>query len=231
MEKISRVTRTKNEARTAYDAMSRWYDWLAGSSERSFRGECLGLLAVQAGETVLEIGFGTGEALVDLARSVGESGRVYGIDLSEGMRQRALSRLEGAGLSDRVEMKTGDAAALPYASGMMDAVFTAFTLELFDTPEIPAIVAECRRVLKHGGRMGVVAMTKPETNNLMVALYEWAHRAFPSWIDCRPIPSRFFLEGGGFKLRKRTVRSMWGLPVEVILAQASEECDAIMELR
>lgn len=113
-EEISRVTRTKEEARASYDKLSPWYDVLVGRSERRFKYEGLQLLGVMEGEKVLEIGFGTGECILALAESVGNTGKVYGIDISQGMLNQSHSRIEKAGLSNRVELGCGDATKLPF---------------------------------------------------------------------------------------------------------------------
>jgi demethylmenaquinone methyltransferase/2-methoxy-6-polyprenyl-1,4-benzoquinol methylase len=219
MNQISRVTRSKAEAQNAYDTMSEWYDLLAGGSEQRFKEQGLQMLGVQAGETVLEIGFGTGRSLLKLARSVGTSGKVYGIDISSGMYRLSQSLLRKAGLADRAELKIGDAVALPFPSESIDAIFISFTLELFDTPEIPVVVAECRRVLHRGGRLCVVSMTKKDRSGIMVGLYEWAHRTFPAWVDCRPIRAQLFLREAGLDILEKKELSMWGLPVEILLAK------------
>jgi ubiquinone/menaquinone biosynthesis C-methylase UbiE len=215
---ISRVTRSKVEAQATYDRISRWYDLLEGFWEQKSRDLGLQKLDVKAGEKVLEIGFGTGYTIITLAQSAGESGRVDGIDLSPGMLDVTRARLRQVGLSQRVELTCGDAVQLPFAAEFFDAVFTSFVLELFDTPEIPKVLAECRRVLRNGGRMCVVSLSKAGGPSWMRELYEWGHDKFPQVLDCRPIFVQKALEAAGFQILDAIQMSLWGLPVEVVLA-------------
>jgi demethylmenaquinone methyltransferase/2-methoxy-6-polyprenyl-1,4-benzoquinol methylase len=216
---ISRVKRSKAEAKETYDKISHWYDKLAGSSEQEFVQLGLEKLAVSRDEVVLEVGFGTGDALVALAQSVGDSGKIYGIDISEGMLNAAQEKLKAAGLTDRAELRVGDAAQLPYEDHFFDGVFMSFTLELFDTPEIPVVLAEAWRVLRSGGRLSVVAMSREGNAGLMLRLYEWAHDKLPKYIDCRPIFVQKALKEAGLQVTDSELRSMWGLPVEIVTAR------------
>jgi ubiquinone/menaquinone biosynthesis C-methylase UbiE len=214
---ISRVTRSKEAARISYNHLSRWYDLISEPSEQKYGNEGLQMLNPKNGETVLEIGFGTGHSLLELAKAVGESGRVHGIDLSEGMLAIAKERLERADLLPRVDLRGGDGIDLPYRADVFDALFSSFTLELFDTPEIPFVLNESWRVLKPQGRICIVSLSKQGKQKSMLRLYEWAHEKFPKIIDCRPIFVQQAIKAAGFEIDQAIIRSMWGLPVELVL--------------
>lgn len=216
---ISQVTRTKEQAKQNYDRLSKFYDVLAGSSEKPYVEQGLNKLALMPGEVVLEIGFGTGDAVLAMADSVGDRGKVFGIDISEGMFLVTQQRVEKANLTERVVLKLGDASNLPFESDFFDAVFISFTLELFDTPDIDTVLQECKRVLKGDGRICVVALTQKENPGLAIDLYEWAHEHFPVLVDCRPIYTSEALLEAGFQVVSASEQTMWGLPVDIILAK------------
>ncbi len=210
---ISRVLRTKEEARQSYDKMSRWYD-LFTSSEKKFTELGLATLDIQPNETILEIGFGTGHALLTLAR---EENTIYGIDLSQKMCTHAHHKLQRATLDEHIHLQNGDATHLPYANEVFDAVFISFTLELFDTPEIPLVLHEIKRTLKKGGRAVVVSLLK--TPRQSVHIYEWFHQKMPTLIDCRPIRAQESLESADFQIMENITKTMWRLPVSIISAK------------
>ncbi len=210
---ISRVLRTKEEARQSYDKMSRWYD-LFTSSEKKFTELGLATLDIQPNETILEIGFGTGHALLTLVR---EENTIYGIDLSLKMCTHAHSKLQRANLDKHIHLQNGDATHLPYPNEVFDAVFISFTLELFDTPEIPLVLHEIKRTLKKGGRTVVVSLLK--TPRQSVRIYEWFHQKMPMLIDCRPIRAQESLESADFQTMENITKTMWRLPVSIISAK------------
>lgn len=202
---------TRETTRNNYNRLSRFYD-LFSSSERRFTETGLHLLNPQPDEAILEIGYGTGHALTTLAQTA----RVWGIDLSPGMMKVTEKNLRRAGLLDRVTLQVGDATSLPFPDEMFDAAFMSFTLELFPEPEIPRVLAECRRVLRAGGRLGVVALAKKDAR--AVKVYEWFHAKMPRVVDCRPIRVEALLTANRFEVRQVAEANIWGLPASAVLA-------------
>ncbi len=102
------------------------------------------------GETVLDIGCGAGTDLLLAARHVGAGGWAIGVDMTEAMRDRALASAAAAG-ARHVEVRLGDATALPVADASVDAVISNGALNL--VPEKEKAFAEILRVLRPGGRL------------------------------------------------------------------------------
>ena len=207
-----------------YDRISHAYDLISDAGEHKAREQGEQTLNVQSGENVLEIGFGTGNTLLHLAEAVGESGRVSGIDVSTGMLEVATRKVESKGLADRVDLSVGDARQLRYEDDSFDAVFASFTLELFSLNDIPAVLAEVARVLKPGGRLGVVSMATVQEGEKASALektYVWMHQHFPHIVDCQPIDVVELVEGAGLQVQEKVEMTIWTMPVRCVVATVS----------
>jgi ubiquinone/menaquinone biosynthesis C-methylase UbiE len=218
---LAPVRRSKAEAQATYGRRSRGYERLEGRFERHARELGERRLAVQPGEVVLEIGSGPGASLVALARAVEPTGRVVGLDLSPGMHEVAQHRLSGTSLTDRVVLVLGDGAYLPVCAASCDAVFSSFTVELFDTPELPIVLREARRVLRREGRLGLVSLELIDPPPLMMRAYLLAHRLMPRLADCRPIPVIDLVQHAGFVDLDCERTTILGIPVTVVTAHVA----------
>lgn len=206
------VETTRSQAQRTYGRLSRFYDATEGLLEVRVKRLALRLAAASPGETVIEVGPGPGWALQRLSRAVGPKGLVCGVDITPGMLAVAGGRLRGR----RALLTLGDAAALPVRDESCDLAFTSFVLELMPTDEIPAVLAELMRVLRPGGRLVAVSLSR-ESPNLATKIYEWGHERLPQLLDCRPIYVRHSLAAAGFKIAQAKRTGILGLPVEIVL--------------
>lgn len=210
-------SRRKSSARRNYNRIAPIYDLLTFRGERRSAKTGLGLLAVRPGERVLEVGFGTGWSLVQLARAAGKTGRVVGIDLSDAMVRIAARRIRRAGLNERVEITRGDAVCFPLGTDVYDAIFMSFTVELFDRTIILRLLEKCARALRRDGRIVIVSLSKRRSRS--VRIYEWFHRIAPTLIDCRPIHLTEILKESGFDVIEESHDTLWSLPVSAVRAR------------
>ena len=215
---IGRVKRTRKETKSSYDRLSRLYP-IFNIFEGKYKRIGLQKLNVRTGESVLEIGFGTGHCLAQIARKAGDEGRAYGIDISQRMCRTAKSTIEKTPGSPGAEIVCGDALNLPFKNESFDAIFMSFVLDLFDTPDIPVVLEGCRRVLKSGGRICIVALSKEGERDNLPNIYEWLHQHFQSVFDCRQILVRQSLKDAGFRITDYTGMSLLGLPIDIVLAE------------
>jgi len=138
------------------DFYGRWagvYDVLATRTPgvRRVRERTVDALALAPGDTVVEMGCGTGANLPFLRERVGGAGRVVGVDLTPGMLSRARRRVERAGWRN-VHVARGDATRPPVARA--DAVLGTFVVGMFDDPA--AAVDRWADVVGPGGRIALL---------------------------------------------------------------------------
>jgi demethylmenaquinone methyltransferase/2-methoxy-6-polyprenyl-1,4-benzoquinol methylase len=129
-----------------YDAMNRA---MTAGLDRRWRRETARTV-VSPGDRVVDVCCGTGDLAI-AARHAG--GVVTGLDFSERMLARARTK------SDEIEWVEGDALALPFADGSFDAVTVGFGVRNLD--DLERGLGELRRVLRPGGRLGILEITTP----------------------------------------------------------------------
>lgn len=129
--------------------------WLMSRGrESALRNEQVDLARLAPGESVLDVGCGTGTLAIAAARRVGATGEVHGIDPSPEMIGRARAKARRAGVP--LTFDTGMAQSLPFPDARFDAVLSTFVLHQLPTDALHAAFAEMRRVLKPGGRLLLV---------------------------------------------------------------------------
>lgn len=119
----------------------------------------IGLLDIRPADRVLEIGFGPGHAIRQVA-GLASQGKVAGVDFSETMVRQARRRNEEAIAVGHVELKQGEASALPYPDDSFDKVFATNVIYFWRDPA--ANLTEIKRVLKPGGRVALYVIAKEE---------------------------------------------------------------------
>lgn len=113
-------------------------------------GNPLGLGELRAGETVLELGSGTGMDSLLAARRVGPTGKVVGVDMCEAMIAKSRHNADLLGLKN-VEFVNSGIEKLPMPDESVDVVISNGVFNL--CPDKPRVLAEAFRVLRPGGRL------------------------------------------------------------------------------
>src|SRR5262245_499132 len=140
---------------------------LTRGRDRTFREKLVGLARLGSGESVLDIGCGTGSLAIVAKRQVGASGKVFGIDASPEMIARATATAAKASLD--VSFKTAIAEALPFANAEFDAVLSTLMLHHLPRKVREQCAREIRRVLKPEGRVLVVDFARPQSKRTLLA--------------------------------------------------------------
>jgi len=130
-------------------------------------------------QRVLDLGCGTGDLTISIARLAGENTEITGLDYSLPMLERARQEAIKAGIGRRETFIHGEATHLPFPDGHFDVVGISFAFRNLTYKNPPGLshLAEVKRVLKSGGRYVIVESSQP-ANRLIRKLFHFYLRTF-----------------------------------------------------
>lgn len=195
-----------------WDRIAPSYEWQVPLERNTLR-KLVELLNVGPDDLVLDVATGTGAVLRELARLDWPPRRATGIDSSAGMLRRAWGVPRSWGL------RHGEATALPFEDRSFDLVTASYLLHILDPEERRSVLSEIARVLRPGGRVGVVtvAETGPISRRILGPIAARAKRRGGALCGLVPLDPRAELVRAGFE-PSRVVRVWSGYPSLCVVA-------------
>lgn len=217
---IESAAGSTDEVRRLYNAKSRYYERMLGNLERKPRMLGLERAHLQPQDRVLEVAVGPGMTLLEIARRVDPATPIHGVDLSPGMLEKARQKVTAAGLRN-VALSEADARHLPFPDERFDVLYNSYMLDLIHLDDMPVVLGEFYRVLKPGGRLVLVNLSKSEPGR--VTWFERLYRTLPTRLvppligACRPVVMAPHVVNAGFlNVEREFVPN--AIPSEVVTA-------------
>jgi len=205
-----------------------YYDWFGAKQDsQSFYEDApvaamVARIDLSGADSVFEFGCGTGRLARDLLENHLTSTATYiGCDLSSTMVRIAEARLKPLGDRARIVQST-DSISFPVPDASVDRVISTYVFDLLSESDMRQVLNESRRVLRPGGRIGLVSLTFGTTlpSRVVSSLWAAAFRLRPSLVGgCRPIRLAPLFESDEWTIVHREVVVRFGVPSEVCVVE------------
>ena len=153
----------KAQVEQMFDNISGNYDFLnhvlSMNIDKGWRRKTVKAIAQTSPNSILDVATGTGDLAIALAKGT-QAETITGIDISQGMLNVGIEKIEKLGLTEKIKMQKADSENLPFADNHFDAITVAFGVRNFENLEKG--LAEMMRVLKPGGMVGILEFSQPQ---------------------------------------------------------------------
>ncbi len=157
-----------------YDKMN---NVISFGSHVAWRNYTMQQLQVQPGQAAIDIACGTCDWTIQMARAVGKNGQVIGLDFSQNMLDVGAYKIANQNLSDSIELVRGDAMDLPYEDNTFDFATIGFALR--NVPDVQTVLNEMTRVVKPGGKVVSLEVSKPPFLPYRQLFYLYFYKILP----------------------------------------------------
>lgn len=192
-----------------FDSIAHRYDFLnhflSMGIDKGWRKKAINKLKAIQPQSVLDIATGTGDIAFEVHKRL-KPATLVGVDLSEGMLNRAREKAREKNLEEKITFEKGDSENLRFANNSFDAVIVAFGVRNFEN--LDKGLAEIYRVLKPGGKLVVLEFSKPKKTPVKQLYNFYFNNILPLWgkiiskdssaYTYLPESVRAFPEGGMF---------------------------------
>ena len=203
----------KGRVADIYRKIAPSYDLWAWLTESRARDRCLELANIKDGEAVLEVAVGTGLAFERILEA-NPSGSNEGIDLTDAMLSRAVRKAAKSG-SSNYRLRVGDAYDLDFPDDSFDVLINNYMFDLLPQQDFLTVLEEFKRVLRSGGRLAMVNMTKGQ--RWYNGIWERIYQINPALLGgCRGVLLIPHLEACGFRQTTREYMSQLTFPSEIV---------------
>lgn len=206
----------KKDVVDVYTRTAPIYDLWGALTETKARQRSLALAQIRDGMSILEVAIGTGLTFEEILRA-NPHGQNIGVDLTPAMLDKAKARIKKLAMSN-YQITIGDAYDLKFANSQFDLLMNNYMFDLLPEKDFVSVLREFKRVLKPGGRLILVNMTKGE--HFYERFWETVYKINPRWLGgCRGVLLSATLQEAGFTDITRETISQFGFPSEIISAR------------
>jgi demethylmenaquinone methyltransferase/2-methoxy-6-polyprenyl-1,4-benzoquinol methylase len=156
-----------------YDLMN---DILSFRQHKYWRRFTMRRMNVQAGQTAIDLCCGTCDWTISLAQA-SKQGRIIGLDFSQNMLDYGARKLQEQGLEQQVTLIRGNAMSLPYDDNSFDYATIGFALR--NVPDLVQVIKEMQRVVKPGGKVVSLELSKPTWQPFKAMYYFYFQKVLP----------------------------------------------------
>ncbi|GED66666.1 demethylmenaquinone methyltransferase [Brevibacillus reuszeri] len=157
-----------------YDKMN---NVISFGSHVAWRNYTMKQMNIQPGHTALDVACGTGDWTIALAQAVGQEGSVVGLDFSQNMLDVGAYKVANAGVGNRIKLVNADAMNLPYEDNTFDFATIGFALR--NVPDVQRVLNEMARVVKPGGKVVSLEVSKPPFIPYRKLFYLYFYKILP----------------------------------------------------